>query len=209
MPSYLTRVKMCGMTRREDIDYALALGVDAIGLIFYKGSKRAISIEQAKRLLNPMPLFINTVAVVVNPNKDEVLQIIDELPIQWLQFHGNEKESFCNQFHLPYIKAIPAGNKDEVTKLMGLYPKASAFLLDTPAQNSFGGTGKTFNWNNVPRESSKPFILAGGLTVANIQQAVKEVAPAAVDVCSGIEQSPGIKDHYKMIQFVKALREKL
>ncbi|MGQ3887693.1 phosphoribosylanthranilate isomerase [Legionella sp. CNM-1927-20] len=207
MQGYETRIKMCGMTRKEDIDQALALGVDAIGLIFYKGSKRFISVEYAKKLLIPLPLFINIVAVFVNPDVAEVWQTIHELPIQWLQFHGNETESFCNQFNLPYIKALAVKHKDEVAEMMNLYPTASAFLLDTPAQDAYGGTGKTFNWNNIPEKCSKPIILAGGLTSANIRQAISEVSPAAVDVCSGIEKSPGLKDHHKMVQFVKALRE--
>ncbi|STX51617.1 phosphoribosyl anthranilate isomerase [Legionella busanensis] len=207
MQSYKTRIKMCGMTRQEDIAHALSLGVDAIGLIFYKGSKRAISVDDAKRLITPLPLFINIVAVFVNPSVEEVWQVIHELPVQWLQFHGNESESFCSQFNLPYIKALPVKNKDEVSKMMSLYPQASAFLLDTPSQHDYGGTGIIFDWNNIPEACLKPIILAGGLTTANIQEAINKVSPAAIDVCSGIEQSPGIKDHYKMVQFVKALRE--
>ncbi len=195
------------MTREEDIVHAIALGVDAIGLIFYKGSKRAISITDAKRLITPLPLFVNIVAVFVNPQVEEVWQVIHELPIQWLQFHGNESEAFCNQFNLPYIKALSVKDKDKVTEMMSLYPSASAFLLDTPSPNAYGGTGITFDWNNIPKECLKPIILAGGLTAANIRQAISKISPFAVDVCSGIEQSPGIKDHHKMIQFVKALRE--
>ncbi len=195
------------MTRREDIDYAIALGIDAIGLIFYPGSKRAVSIEKAKQLLVDVPLFMATVAVVVNPTLAGVQQIVQELPIQWLQFHGDETAAFCNQFHLPYIKMIRATSAIEIKQTMSLYPDASAFLLDTPAQGLYGGTGKTFNWDDIPTQSPKPLILAGGLAAANISHAVAAVKPAAVDVCSGIEQSPGIKDHNKMIQFVKALRE--
>ncbi|WP_419418608.1 phosphoribosylanthranilate isomerase [Legionella sp. D16C41] len=206
MSRYFPRIKMCGMTRKEDIDYAMALGVDAIGLIFYKGSKRAVSIEKAKGLLKDIPVFMSTVAVIVNPTADEVWQIMQELPIQWLQFHGDETEAFCRQFRIPYIKAIPASSKNEVLELMSQYQTASAFLLDTPAESLYGGTGISFDWSNVPAKTLKPVILAGGLTANNIQQAINQVSVLAVDVCSGIEQSPGIKDHDKMFQFVNALR---
>jgi phosphoribosylanthranilate isomerase len=206
MKAYKPRIKMCGMRRQEDIDYAIELGVDAIGLIFYQDSKRALTITKARELLTDIPLFVATVAVVVNPTASEVEQIMQELPIQWLQFHGNEKAAFCNQFRLPYIKAIAANTVSEIKKAIDLYPDASALLLDTPACGSYGGTGMVFNWREIPKERPKPMILAGGLTSANVSQAIELVSPTWVDVCSGVEKSPGIKDHGKMLQFVKAVR---
>ncbi|MDI9818266.1 MULTISPECIES: phosphoribosylanthranilate isomerase [unclassified Legionella] len=198
------RIKMCGMTRREDIAHAVALGVDAIGLIFYSGSSRHISIEQARLLLKDVPLFVDIVAVFVNPLKSLVDQVINELPVQWLQFHGEETPAFCNQFQIPYIKSIQAASADVISQLAIDYQQASAILLDTPSDN-YGGTGKTFNWGIIPVNLKKPFILAGGLDFANVTKAVGLCSPYAVDVCSGVELSAGIKDHEKMSQFVNAL----
>ncbi|WP_094090705.1 phosphoribosylanthranilate isomerase [Legionella clemsonensis] len=195
---------MCGMTRAQDIAYAAALGVDAIGFIFYPKSPRYISIEQAKQLIHQVPAFLNIVAVLVNPDVSLVQQIIKELPVHYLQFHGNESARFCTGFKKPYIKAIQALSPDFIAKKCLEHTEASAILLDTPSV-SHGGTGKMFDWNVIPDTLIKPLILAGGLTAENIEKAAKEHSFYAVDVCSGVEASPGIKDHEKMNQFVNAL----
>ncbi|WP_058475267.1 phosphoribosylanthranilate isomerase [Legionella quateirensis] len=199
------RVKMCGMTRNEDIAHAISLGVDAIGLIFYPKSSRYVSIEQAGMLLKNLPPFIDAVAVLVNPDKGTVRQILDELPVTLLQFHGNESAEFCQEFKVPYIKAVHAKSSSQIIHVANEFHSARAVLLDTATQNCRGGTGLTFDWNIIPDNLSKPYILAGGLNEFNVMDAIKLHRPYAVDVCSGIEALPGVKDHQKMSRFMKAL----
>lgn len=196
---------MCGMKREEDIAHAASLGVDAIGLVFHPESPRCISITQAKKLLQKMPVFVDVVAVLVNPSTLLVDEIINQLPIVWLQFHGEESPEFCSQFKRPYIKAIQVNSAAAIYKCCAEYQSASAILLDTPSETSHGGTGKTFDWGLIPRNLDKPFILAGGLDETNVRLAATKCLPFAVDVSSGIEVSPGIKEHEKMSQFVDAL----
>lgn len=199
------RVKMCGMTQAEDVKHAIHLGVDAIGLIFYPKSTRYVSIEQAKKLLINLPPFIDAVAVLVNPERDEVQQIIDTLPVQLLQFHGDESPEFCEQFSVPYIKAIHPVDMNQIRELSSDYSTAQALLLDHSSGSSRGGTGMSFDWKIIPKGLSMPLIVAGGLNEFNLPEAVKISCPYAVDVCSGIEAMPGIKDHIKMERFIKAL----
>lgn len=193
------------MTRREDVDHAVSLGADAIGLIFYSKSSRYISVEQARQLLGDLPPFVDAVAVLVNPDKNLVRQIINELPVTLLQFHGDESPEFCEEFKIPYVKAIHPETKEQIIRLDNEFVQARAILLDTATKSSRGGTGLTFDWHIIPEERTRPYILAGGLNELNIRDAVKTCRPYAVDVCSGIEASPGIKDHLKMSQFTKVL----
>ncbi|MBA2651819.1 MAG: phosphoribosylanthranilate isomerase [Tatlockia sp.] len=203
------RIKFCGMTREEDIAYATALGVDAIGLIFAPESSRSISLSQAKKLLQNRPPFVDLVAVLVNPNPALVEDIINELGITLLQFHGDESAEFCNQFAKPYIKALHVHSTARFYEDSAKYQQASALLLDTPSAKSRGGTGKTFDWELIPNNFDKPLILAGGLDATNVNSAVELCSPYAVDVCSGVEVSPGIKDHEKMKAFVSTLWGKI
>lgn len=200
-----TRIKMCGMTRKEDVARAAFLGVDAVGLIFYANSKRAVTIEQASFILADLPLFISVVAVFVNPDSDFVHQLINQLPLHYLQFHGDESAEFCKAFNKPYIKAIAASSRLAIDNAIQNYPHASAILLDTPSSLR-GGSGEIFDWQIVPPSDTIPLILAGGLDAFNVRDAITIANPNAVDVSSGIEQSPGIKDDKKMTQFVNALR---
>ncbi|KTD23418.1 phosphoribosyl anthranilate isomerase [Legionella lansingensis] len=195
---------MCGMTRKQDIAHAIDLGVDAIGLIFYPQSPRYVSVPQAKLLVQDIPVFVDILAVVVNPESSLVEQIINELPIQGVQFHGQESARFCSQFKIPYVKAISAHSKEAIMELSAEFQEAAAILLDTPSR-SYGGTGSRFDWRIIPQKRVKPIILAGGLNASNVKEAVSICSPFAVDVCSGIEASPGIKDHGKMNDFVNAL----
>lgn len=208
MTNTRVRIKMCGMTREEDIVCAAELGVDAVGLIFYPQSPRCVSLTQAKKILHQLPLFVDAVAVLVNPSSLLVDEILNELPIVWLQFHGEESPEFCSQFKKPYIKALQVSTAASIYKYSADYQQASAILLDTPSDNSYGGTGKTFDWGLIPQNLDKPFILSGGLNPTNVGPAVNKCFPYAVDVCSGIESAHGIKDHEKMSQFVSALRGK-
>lgn len=198
---------MCGMTREEDIAGAVSLGVDAIGLIFYEKSPRCISVERARQLLRGIPPFVTVVAVVVNPDVLWLTQTISSLPIQCLQFHGDEPPAFCEQFGLPFIKAIPAISTEIIIYTLKTYSEASAILIDTPSKTQRGGTGVSFDWGMIPASFDKPLILSGGLNVFNVQKSIKEVSPYAVDVCSGIEASEGIKDPDKMVEFVKAIED--
>ncbi|RUR09334.1 phosphoribosylanthranilate isomerase [Legionella sp. km772] len=195
---------MCGMTRTEDIQKAIELGVDALGLIFYEKSTRCVSLEQAKILLNNIPPFVDLVGVCVNSEADFIKRLIDELPLHLLQFHGDEDAEFCEQFKKPYIKAIHPKNEEHILGSMQEFQHAQALLLDTPSVMR-GGSGHCFNWEIIPEASPKPFILAGGLNEFNLGEAIKTCSPWAVDVCSGIESLPGIKDHIKMSRFMKTL----
>lgn len=195
------RMKFCGMKKRGDIDFAIQLGVDAIGLIFSEQSPRYLEIDEAKKLLDPLPLFVTIVAVVSNPSLPFLTHIIDSLPIQLLQFHGNESQTFCRQFHLPYIKAIVAKNEHSLLDAMDNYHDAAAILVDSQKEQP---QGQPFDWTLIPKERPKPLILAGGLNTDNVEMAIASCRPDAVDVCSGIETLPGMKDPQKMTAFVKA-----
>lgn len=196
------RVKMCGMMRAEDIQYAGVLGVDAIGLIFYPESPRYLTVHQAQILLKNKPIFMDVVCVLVNPEVTLVHQLLETLPLQCLQFHGDESPSFCEQFEFPYIKAVPADSHERIQAAIQRYSSAQACLLETPALNVRGGSGQIFDWQLIPERAEKPIILAGGLTPDNVQAAIENRMISAVDVCSGIEKMPGIKDHHKMKAFV-------
>ncbi|MFI4962552.1 MAG: phosphoribosylanthranilate isomerase [Legionellales bacterium] len=199
------RVKMCGMTRSEDVYHACSLGVDAIGFIFHPKSSRFVTIGQVQKLIQDLPPFVDAVAVLVNPEKEFVDELIGALPINLLQFHGDETPEFCQQFSTSFIKAIQPNSTEAIEQSLSIYTRASALLLDTPSQTSRGGTGICFDWNIIPKNTSKPYVLAGGLNASNVQDAVTACSPYAVDVCSGIEIEPGVKDHLKMSRFIKAL----
>ncbi|MGF2325010.1 phosphoribosylanthranilate isomerase, partial [Acinetobacter baumannii] len=152
-----------------------------------------------------IPPFVDIVAVLVNPEQSFVQLIINEIPVQLLQFHGEESSEFCRQFNKPFIKAIHPKTAIQIQSAVDEFFDASAILLDTPSDKGRGGTGLTFDWNIIPENLSKPYILAGGLNESNILEAITMCHPYAVDVCSGIEASPGVKDHLKMSRFIKAI----
>lgn len=199
-----TRVKMCGMTCAEDMAQAINLGVHALGFIFYEKSARFCSIEHAKALLQTVPPFVDTVAVLVNPQTDLVRRIVNELPIKLLQFHGDEDAAFCQKFNKPYIKAIHPYCSEDIINATNEFDDAQAILLDTPS-SARGGSGQVFDWQIIPKKLTKRYILAGGLNEFNIREAIHTCTPYAVDICSGIEALPGIKDHIKMSRFMTAL----
>jgi phosphoribosylanthranilate isomerase len=199
------RVKMCGMTRKEDIQHAVAIGADAIGLIFYPNSSRFVTLETATEITRAIPPFIDTVAVFVNPSVDEVKHVLGLLTISMLQFHGEEPASFCEQFAKPYIKAVSATSTQHILEISQQHPNACALLIDTPSEKQKGGSGQTFDWQKIPPSLTLPTILAGGLHAGNVSSAIRDRTLHAVDVCSGIESTAGIKDHKKMMQFIQAL----
>jgi phosphoribosylanthranilate isomerase len=197
---------MCGMTRVDDVICAIDLGVDAIGLIFYEKSPRAVNLMKAESLLKNIPPFITVTAVVVNPDPALVKDILYYLPVQLLQFHGDEPSAFCQAFKKNYIKALQVKNPEQIRQACVQFETAKALLLDTPSEITYGGTGRVFDWGVIPAALPMPIILSGGLNSENIESAIQKCRPYAVDVSSGIEATPGIKDHQKMKQFMQAVR---
>ena len=196
-----TRVKICGITRGIDAAQVVAAGADAIGLVFYEPSPRAVTIEVAKEIVKSVPAFVTVVALFVNPGIREVRKVLEEVRIDLLQFHGDEESDFCSQFQRPYIKAIRVRQTSDVVASSLRFPGALALLLDSYKPGVPGGTGETFDWSLIP-ESEKPLILAGGLAPDNIAFAIDQVQPFAVDVSGGVEASKGIKDHSKINKFI-------
>jgi len=184
-----TRIKICGITRTQDAIEAARLGVDALGLVFYPPSSRAIDLERALRIREVLPAFVQAVGLFVNPARHEVEAILQHFPELVLQFHGDESAEFCASFARPYLKALPMGKSEEgvvldVHGLMAQHAQASGFLLDSHAPGAVGGTGIAFDWSTIPA-LARPLILAGGLYPANVGEAVRLVRPWAVDVSSG------------------------
>ncbi len=201
-----TQIKFCGMTRAEDVDHAIDLEVNALGFVFVKESPRNLGIEQARQLMEHVPPFIMRVGLFMDATVDEIEDIIRHTRLNMLQFHGSEEEEFCCQFPMPYLKAVPVHSTDSIERFCTGYPSASGFVLDSHASGKMGGTGESFAWNRVPASLDRPVVLAGGLTPENIARAVREVQPYAVDVSTGIESSPGLKDFEKMKRFVMEAR---
>ncbi len=198
------RVKICGITRVEDALVAAKSGADAIGLVFYPGSKRNVSLSTAAAIARALPPFISLVGLFVDAADEQVQSVLDAVPLSLLQFHGNESEAECARWGMRYIKAFRVRPGHSVTALTTPYSSACGFLLDSYQPGVMGGTGELFDWDLIPQQLSKPLILAGGLSPANLAQAINRVRPYGVDVSSGVEHQPGIKDHDKIKAFVKA-----
>jgi phosphoribosylanthranilate isomerase len=204
-----TRVKICGITRVEDGIAAARAGVDAIGIQFYAASPRAIRIPQACAICAALPPFVSVVALFVNESADVVREVIAEVRPNLLQFHGDEDESYCRQFAMPYMKAMrvaPSATAGDLIKCESDFKSAKMLLLDTLAAGVYGGSGESFDWNIIPLEMRERIVLSGGLTPVNVSTAVRAVRPWAVDVASGVEMQKGIKDHRKIEQFIEAVR---
>lgn len=201
-----TRIKICGITRVEDATAAVRAGADAIGLVFYPPSPRCVGLEQARALCDTVPPLVTVVALFVNPQLQEVKNVIDALPIQLLQFHGDETEAQCAAYGLPYIKAARVRPGLDLLECALSFPSARGLLLDAFVEG-FGGGGKTFDWSLIPPRLPLPTILSGGLDPDNVTQAVERVRPWAVDVSSGVESSKGIKDVRRIEQFIAGVRD--
>ena len=197
-----TRIKICGITRAEDADAAVEAGADALGLVFYPPSPRAVDVAQAVDAVGNVPAFVSVTALFVNPTVEEVQRVLDSVRIDLIQFHGDEDDDFCRQFKRPYIKALRVRQASDVVASCMRFPGALAILLDSYKPGVPGGTGETFDWSLVPEELPKPIILAGGLTADNLETGMRTVHPYAVDVSGGVEASKGIKDHGKITEFV-------
>lgn len=200
------RSKICGITRVEDALAAAAAGADAIGLVFYAKSPRAVSVEQAQQIIAALPPFVTTVGLFVDMPRPELQQILAQVPLDLLQFHGDESVEQCEGYGRPYIKALRVKAGDDIAALMAQYPSASGVLLDTFVEGVPGGTGLAFDWSLVPAELPKPVILAGGLTPDNVATAIDRVRPYAVDISGGVESAKGIKDADKVRAFIRAAR---
>ncbi|MBI3899205.1 MAG: phosphoribosylanthranilate isomerase [Gammaproteobacteria bacterium] len=202
-----TRVKICGLTRIDDVRTVVAAGADAIGLNFDPASPRAVTAEQARSLAAVVPPFITVVGLFVNADTDAIREVLNRVPLSLIQFHGSETPEQCRQFARPYIKAIPMRDLVDLPAAAKRYDDAVGLLLDTFAADKAGGTGRTFDWARIPTGLAKPIILAGGLTPENVADAIARVHPAAVDVSSGVESAKGIKDANKIAAFIQAVRE--
>lgn len=200
-----TRIKICGITRPEDARAAVELGADALGLVFYEPSPRSVSLEQAWEIARVVPPFVTLVGLFVNETKLTVRRVMEAVPIQLLQFHGDEEESFCRSFHAPYIKAARVRPGLDLVKYAESYPTAQGLLLDAYVEG-YGGGGKTFDWSLIPPSLPLPVILSGGLEAGNVAGAVHAVRPWAVDVSSGVEAAKGIKDAGKIAAFIAGVK---
>ena len=209
MPEFhRTRIKFCGMTRVEDALTASALGVDAIGLIFAARSKRRVTPEAAATIRASLPPMVDAVALFMDNLADDVRSTIDRVRPSLLQFHGEEDDAFCASFGMPYMKAVAMGgrNGEDAATLPINYPRAAAFLFDSHARGESGGSGLTFDWARLPAHFPKPFLVAGGLNPDNVFEAIRATGCWGVDVSSGIEMSPGVKNHEHMRRFVSEVR---
>ena len=199
------KIKICGTTSLKDALLAVESGVDAVGFIFYKMSPRNISHKEVKEIVAQLPPFIETVGVFVNETSDKVNQIAERCRLTAVQLHGEESPAFCRRVKRKVVKALRVKNADSL-KNINAYD-VSGFLLDSYSDESKGGTGQVFDWNLALRAKKQgPVILAGGLNPYNVYTAIHRVRPYGVDVCSGVENSPGIKDQKKIREFIKSVR---
>lgn len=200
----MTAVKFCGMTRAEDVALACALGVNALGFVFYPPSARAVSVEQAASLCQAVPAFVTRVGLFVDADPTVVQDAFHRAQLNLIQYHGDETPEYCERLGLPYIRAIRMHPDVDVLAEMARHPKASGFLLDAYQPGVPGGTGARFDWQRIPAVP-RPLILAGGLTPENAKDAIDTVGPWALDVSGGIESAPGQKDPDKMTRFMAAV----
>lgn len=197
------RVKICGITRVEDALNAVEHGADAIGLVFYEPSPRNVKIPQAIEIANKTPAFVSVVGLFVNAEPDFVREVISQVKLDLLQFHGDETPQECASYGLPFIKAIRVKSDTNLVQCAKDFSASKALLLDTFTDGVAGGTGHVFDWNLIPAALDKPIILAGGLNAQNVAQAINQVKPFAVDVSGGVEVSKGIKDAAKIAAFMQ------
>jgi phosphoribosylanthranilate isomerase len=204
-----TRIKICGITREEDLDSAVAAGADALGFVFYASSPRYVTPQRATQLVAHMPAFVTKVGLFVNESPATVRAVLAQTPLDLLQFHGDEDAAYCSQFAKPWIKAArvkPGFDLLEYASAFAEAPGVSGVLLDAHVEG-YGGGGKTFDWSLIPRSLPLPVILSGGLHPGNIAEAVRAVRPWAVDVSSGVEAARGIKDARKITEFIAGVRD--
>ncbi|MEH6688484.1 MAG: phosphoribosylanthranilate isomerase [Halopseudomonas sabulinigri] len=202
----MARIKVCGITRVEDALAAAHAGADAIGLVFYTPSPRAVTPAQAAAIVAALPPFITSVGLFVDADAAYVREVLAQVPLDLLQFHGDEDADYCDQFERPYLKAVRVRADQNLATVAAAWPKAQGILLDSYKAGVPGGTGEVFDWTLVPRERRWNLVLAGGLTADNVAQAIAGVEPWAVDVSGGVELAKGIKDVEKINAFVREVR---
>ena len=200
-----TRIKICGLTREQDVRAAVEAGADAIGFVFYAPSPRAISLSRAAELARQVPPFVTIVGLFVNPTRAELEAALARVPIHLLQFHGDEEPDFCSAAGRPYIKAVRMRAGVNLLEFDATFVSAQALLVDAYVEG-YGGGGQTFDWSLIPQGLERPLILSGGLTPENVESAVRGLAPWAVDVSSGVESAKGIKDAERIARFVAGVR---
>ena len=206
---FRTRIKFCGLTRAGDVRLSGELGVDAVGFVFARNSPRRVDPRDARTLRNALAPLVDAVALFMDNALAEVRDAVTHVRPTLLQFHGREDDAFCRSFGIPYIKAIAMQGEEGAMDGRDLhlrYPHAAGFVFDGHATGEPGGSGKTFDWSRIPANLLKPYVLAGGLDAGNVFEAIHATQPWGVDVCSGIEQAPGIKDGDRMRAFVEAVR---
>lgn len=207
-----TRIKICGLTRESDVDAAVAAGTDALGFVFYRRSKRAVDVATAARLMARVPPFVSKVALFVNADENDVRECLARLPIDVLQFHGDETPVDCARYGKPWIRAVRMAPGIDLLEFCAAYqnePGFSGVLADADVEG-YGGGGKRFDWTLLPRQRPLPLILSGGLTPDNVAEAIRVVRPYAVDVSSGVEESgeagKGRKSAERMERFIQEVR---
>lgn len=201
-----TKIKICGITRAEDAMLASDYGADAIGMVFYGASPRAVDTATARQLVRAVGPFLSTVALFVNPQASLVREVERTVKPHLFQFHGDESPAFCEQFDRPYLKAIRVNDETDIDALIDSHANAAGFVCDAWSAEAYGGTGETFDWDRLLEYSAANLVLAGGLTPDNVALAIDRVHPYAVDVSSGVESSPGVKDASRILHFIQAVR---
>ena len=199
----MTRVKICGITRGEDAHAAVDAGAHALGFVFYRPSPRYIEPPAARDIINGLPPFTTSVGLFVDPQRSSVSAVLETAPLDVVQFHGYEDPEFCGSFGRPYMKAVRMKPGVDLHQACRRYADASALLLDSHSETAPGGTGMSFDWGIIPPDLSRPIVLAGGLTTANVRRAIEVCRPYAVDVSSGVELDKGIKDKEAMTAFIR------
>ncbi len=200
-----TRIKICGIASASAASEAVYAGADALGFNMYGSSARFIDPDETAVILGDVPPFVTTVGLFVNHSGDEVARIIEQCQFDLLQFHGDEDNDFCRSFGRPFIKAIRVGADTDVERVCGRFPDSKGILFDAMVRGKFGGTGTAFDWSLLT-QIGKPVLLAGGLSADNVGDAIGTAGPYSVDVSSGVESSPGVKDAQLMLKFVRAVR---
>lgn len=201
-----TLIKICGITSVRDALAACRAGADAIGLVFYAPSPRSVSVEQAREIVASLPPFVTVVALFVDAGEAEIHGVLRAVPIDWLQFHGDETADFCAAFQRPWMKALRVAPATDLGATAAVYAGARALLLDSYRPGVPGGTGERFDWARIPPDLPRPLVLAGGLDADNVASAIAQVRPAAVDVSGGVEARKGVKDSVRIEQFIAAVR---
>ena len=202
-----TRIKICGIREPAMARAAAEAGADAVGLVFHAPSPRAVSPETARAVALAVPPFVTVVGLFVNGEAQAVRDVMARVPLGMLQFHGDETPAYCEQFGLPWMKAIRVGQGVDLVECEGRFSRAAALLLDAQVPGQFGGTGTPFDWSMVPPSLARPVVVSGGLDAGNVGRAIRALRPWAVDVSSGVEGARGVKDPARIEEFVRSVRD--